>query len=93
MISVYIVSFCFFFFFFSVLSPNVESIGMRFGMMREHRSITGNVVAFDGSILYLPVRLDEVCHCHHSSFYLARVTMSAGNGRDIPVLQFLVFLF
>nr|XP_023694176.1 piwi-like protein 2 [Paramormyrops kingsleyae]XP_023694177.1 piwi-like protein 2 [Paramormyrops kingsleyae]XP_023694179.1 piwi-like protein 2 [Paramormyrops kingsleyae]XP_023694180.1 piwi-like protein 2 [Paramormyrops kingsleyae]XP_023694181.1 piwi-like protein 2 [Paramormyrops kingsleyae]XP_023694182.1 piwi-like protein 2 [Paramormyrops kingsleyae]XP_023694183.1 piwi-like protein 2 [Paramormyrops kingsleyae] len=43
-------------------TPNVESIGMRFGMMREHRSITGNVVAFDGSILYLPVRLDEVVH-------------------------------
>lgn len=43
-------------------TPNVESISMRFGMMKEHRSTTGEVVAFDGSILYLPKRLDEVVH-------------------------------
>ncbi|XP_046871685.1 piwi-like protein 2 [Hypomesus transpacificus] len=41
-------------------TPNVESMGMRFGMMKDHRPTTGEVVAFDGSILYLPVRLDEV---------------------------------
>ncbi|KAM6964835.1 piwi-like protein 2 [Aplochiton taeniatus] len=45
-----------------VFIPNVESMGMRFGMMKDHRSTTGEVVAFDGSILYLPVRLDEVVH-------------------------------
>ncbi|XP_063051233.1 piwi-like protein 2 [Engraulis encrasicolus] len=43
-------------------TPNVESIGMRFGMMKEHRPTTGEVTAFDGSILYLPVRLEEVVH-------------------------------
>ncbi|XP_031426226.1 piwi-like protein 2 [Clupea harengus] len=43
-------------------TPNVESIGMRFGMMKEHRSTTGDVIAFDGSILYLPLRLNEVVH-------------------------------
>uniref|UniRef100_A0A8C1ZA82 Piwi-like RNA-mediated gene silencing 2 n=1 Tax=Cyprinus carpio TaxID=7962 RepID=A0A8C1ZA82_CYPCA len=43
-------------------SPNVESLGMRFGMMKEHRPTTGEVVAFDGSILYLPKRLEEVVH-------------------------------
>ncbi|KTG39986.1 hypothetical protein cypCar_00008903 [Cyprinus carpio] len=41
-------------------SPNVESLGMCFGMMKEHRPTTGEVVAFDGSILYLPKRLEEV---------------------------------
>uniref|UniRef100_A0A3Q3AD24 Piwi-like protein 2 n=1 Tax=Kryptolebias marmoratus TaxID=37003 RepID=A0A3Q3AD24_KRYMA len=42
-------------------TPNVESMGMRFGMMKDHRSTTGEVVAFDGSILYLPVKLkDEI---------------------------------
>ncbi|KAM4746677.1 piwi-like protein 2 [Anableps anableps] len=42
-------------------TPNVESMAMRFGMMKDHRSTTGEVVAFDGSILYLPVKLkDEV---------------------------------
>uniref|UniRef100_A0A3B5M9T0 Piwi-like protein 2 n=1 Tax=Xiphophorus couchianus TaxID=32473 RepID=A0A3B5M9T0_9TELE len=42
-------------------TPNVESMTMRFGMMKDHRSTTGEVVAFDGSILYLPVKLkDEV---------------------------------
>ncbi|CAM4545268.1 unnamed protein product [Leuciscus chuanchicus] len=43
-------------------TPNIESIGMRFGMMKEHRPTTGEVVAFDGSILYLPKRLEEVVH-------------------------------
>lgn len=33
---------------------------MRFGMMKDHRSTTGEVVAFDGSILYLPVKLKDV---------------------------------
>uniref|UniRef100_A0A8C1JA23 Piwi-like RNA-mediated gene silencing 2 n=1 Tax=Cyprinus carpio TaxID=7962 RepID=A0A8C1JA23_CYPCA len=32
---------------------------MCFGMMKEHRPTTGEVVAFDGSILYLPKRLEE----------------------------------
>lgn len=41
-------------------SPNVESSAMRFGMMKDHRSTTGEVVAFDGSILYLPVKLKNV---------------------------------
>uniref|UniRef100_A0A3Q0SJX5 Piwi-like protein 2 n=1 Tax=Amphilophus citrinellus TaxID=61819 RepID=A0A3Q0SJX5_AMPCI len=41
-------------------TPNVESLGMRFGMMKDHRSTTGEVVAFDGSILYLPVKLKDV---------------------------------
>nr|XP_055054548.1 piwi-like protein 2 [Misgurnus anguillicaudatus]XP_055054549.1 piwi-like protein 2 [Misgurnus anguillicaudatus]XP_055054550.1 piwi-like protein 2 [Misgurnus anguillicaudatus] len=43
-------------------TPNIESLSMRFGMMKDHRSTTGEVVAFDGSILYLPKRLDEVVH-------------------------------
>uniref|UniRef100_A0A8D0HC09 Piwi like RNA-mediated silencing 2 n=1 Tax=Sphenodon punctatus TaxID=8508 RepID=A0A8D0HC09_SPHPU len=38
-------------------SPNVECKSMRFAMLKEHRSATGDVTAFDGSILYLPVRL------------------------------------
>ncbi|XP_075457581.1 piwi-like protein 2 isoform X3 [Ascaphus truei] len=37
--------------------PNVECRSMRFGMMKEHRSVTGDVTAFDGSILFLPVKL------------------------------------
>uniref|UniRef100_A0A3P8XTX2 Piwi-like protein 2 n=1 Tax=Esox lucius TaxID=8010 RepID=A0A3P8XTX2_ESOLU len=42
--------------------PNVESMSMRFGMMKDHRPTTGEVVAFDGSILYLPVKMEEVIH-------------------------------
>ncbi|XP_068616993.1 piwi-like protein 2 [Brachionichthys hirsutus] len=41
-------------------TPNVESMSMRFAMMKDHRSTTGEVVAFDGSVLYLPVKLDDV---------------------------------
>uniref|UniRef100_A0A672IZP5 Piwi-like RNA-mediated gene silencing 2 n=1 Tax=Salarias fasciatus TaxID=181472 RepID=A0A672IZP5_SALFA len=41
-------------------TPPVESMSMRFGMMKEHRPTTGEVMAFDGSILYLPVKLKDV---------------------------------
>ncbi|XP_061527024.1 piwi-like protein 2 [Phycodurus eques] len=42
-------------------TPNVESMSMRFAMMKDHRSTTGEVMAFDGSILYLPLQVkDEV---------------------------------
>ncbi|XP_056889498.1 piwi-like protein 2 [Takifugu flavidus] len=43
-------------------TPNIESMAMRFAMMEAHRSTTGSVVAFDGSILYLPVKLDNEVH-------------------------------
>ncbi|KAM3924689.1 LOW QUALITY PROTEIN: piwi-like protein 2 [Leptodactylus fuscus] len=38
-------------------TPNVECRSIRFGMLKDHRSVTGQVTAFDGSILYLPVKL------------------------------------
>ncbi|XP_062913289.1 piwi-like protein 2 isoform X1 [Mobula hypostoma] len=41
-------------------SPDIECRNMRFGMLKEHRQVTGRVTAFDGSILYLPVKLSEV---------------------------------
>ncbi|XP_018425718.1 PREDICTED: piwi-like protein 2 [Nanorana parkeri] len=40
-------------------TPNVECRGMRFGMLKEHRSVTGQVSAFDGAILFLPVKLSQ----------------------------------
>ncbi|KAM5170425.1 piwi-like protein 2 [Mantella aurantiaca] len=40
-------------------TPNVECRGMRFGMLKDHRSVTGQVTAFDGSILYLPIKLSQ----------------------------------
>ncbi|KAG8574131.1 hypothetical protein GDO81_009061 [Engystomops pustulosus] len=41
-------------------TPNVECRNMRFGMLKDHRSVTGKVTAFDGSILYLPVKLEQI---------------------------------
>ncbi|XP_008061739.1 piwi-like protein 2 [Carlito syrichta] len=41
-------------------SPSVECKSMRFGMLKDHQAITGNVTAFDGSILYLPIKLQQV---------------------------------
>ncbi|XP_027630739.1 piwi-like protein 2 isoform X2 [Tupaia chinensis] len=41
-------------------SPQVECKSMRFGMLKDHQAVTGNVTAFDGSILYLPVKLQQV---------------------------------
>lgn len=33
---------------------------MRFAMLKEHREVTGDVTAFDGSILFLPIVLPQV---------------------------------
>ncbi|XP_069773595.1 piwi-like protein 2 isoform X2 [Narcine bancroftii] len=41
-------------------SPDVECRNIRFGMLKEHQTVTGRVIAFDGAILYLPVKLPEV---------------------------------
>ncbi|KAI9534325.1 Piwi-like protein 2 [Dissostichus eleginoides] len=35
---------------------------MRFAMMKDHRETTGEVIAFDGSILFLPVQMEDVVH-------------------------------
>ncbi|XP_006884892.1 PREDICTED: piwi-like protein 2 [Elephantulus edwardii] len=40
-------------------SPSVECKSMRFSMLKDHQAVTGNVTAFDGSILYLPVKLQQ----------------------------------
>ncbi|XP_063166970.1 piwi-like protein 2 [Candoia aspera] len=40
-------------------SPDVECKSMRFGMLKEHKSVTGDITAFDGSILYLPIKLPQ----------------------------------
>ena len=37
--------------------PMVDSKNIRFKLLNEHRDVIGNVKAFDGSILYLPIRL------------------------------------
>lgn len=39
--------------------PEVESKSMRFKMMTEHKNVIGQSRAFDGSILYLPIKLTE----------------------------------
>lgn len=33
---------------------------MRFAMLKQHQAVTGDVTAFDGSILYLPILLPQV---------------------------------
>uniref|UniRef100_U3J2X3 Piwi-like protein 2 n=1 Tax=Anas platyrhynchos platyrhynchos TaxID=8840 RepID=U3J2X3_ANAPP len=40
-------------------SPEVECRSARFGMLKEQRSVTGDVTAFDGSILFLPILLPQ----------------------------------
>uniref|UniRef100_A0A8B9BPT5 Piwi-like protein 2 n=1 Tax=Anser brachyrhynchus TaxID=132585 RepID=A0A8B9BPT5_9AVES len=40
-------------------SPEVECRSTRFAMLKEQRSVTGDVTAFDGSILYLPILLPQ----------------------------------
>ncbi|XP_060712681.1 piwi-like protein 2 [Hemiscyllium ocellatum] len=40
-------------------SPNIECRNIRYAMLKEHQLVTGKTTAFDGSILYLPVKLPE----------------------------------
>ncbi|XP_019740699.1 piwi-like protein 2 isoform X2 [Hippocampus comes] len=40
-------------------TPNVESMSMRYGMIKDHRLTTGEVIAFNGSVLYLPLQLKD----------------------------------
>ena len=41
-------------------SPEVECRSARFAMLKEQRAATGDVTAFDGSILFLPILLPQV---------------------------------
>lgn len=41
-------------------SPEVECKGARIAMLKEQHSVTGDVMAFDGSILFLPIQIPKV---------------------------------
>ncbi|XP_014748405.1 PREDICTED: piwi-like protein 2 [Sturnus vulgaris] len=41
-------------------SPEVECRNTRFAMLKEQRAVTGDVMAFDGSILFLPIQIPKV---------------------------------
>ncbi|XP_068030550.1 piwi-like protein 2 isoform X1 [Anomalospiza imberbis] len=41
-------------------SPEVECKAARFAMLKEQRAVTGDVMAFDGSILFLPIQIPKV---------------------------------
>nr|XP_041576551.1 piwi-like protein 2 [Taeniopygia guttata] len=41
-------------------SPEVECKAARFAMVKEQRAVTGDVIAFDGSILFLPIQIPKV---------------------------------
>uniref|UniRef100_A0A803V4Y4 Piwi-like protein 2 n=1 Tax=Ficedula albicollis TaxID=59894 RepID=A0A803V4Y4_FICAL len=41
-------------------SPEVECRSARFAMLKEQRAVTGDVMAFDGSILFLPIQIPKV---------------------------------
>ena len=44
--------------------PEVPNKGMRIAMLYEHRSIIGDVDAFDGMQLFLPIRLRKNVSCY-----------------------------
>ncbi|CAN8205906.1 unnamed protein product [Coccothraustes coccothraustes] len=41
-------------------SPEVECKAARFAMLKEQHAVTGDVMAFDGSILFLPIQIPKV---------------------------------
>lgn len=40
-------------------SPDIDSRSLRFRLLNQHMNDLGNVKAFDGALLYLPVQLPE----------------------------------
>uniref|UniRef100_A0A8C5RCH7 Piwi-like protein 2 n=1 Tax=Laticauda laticaudata TaxID=8630 RepID=A0A8C5RCH7_LATLA len=40
-------------------SPNIEYKSMRLRMLKEHQSVIGDISAFDGFLLYLPIKLPQ----------------------------------
>ncbi|XP_070621455.1 piwi-like protein 2 isoform X2 [Erythrolamprus reginae] len=40
-------------------SPNLECKGMRLRMLKEHQAVIGDISAFDGFLLYLPINLSQ----------------------------------
>uniref|UniRef100_A0A8C4Q2N7 Uncharacterized protein n=1 Tax=Eptatretus burgeri TaxID=7764 RepID=A0A8C4Q2N7_EPTBU len=47
-------------------SPEIDSKNMRFALISEHKSVIGEAKAFDGSILYLPWKIDNKNNAHPS---------------------------
>lgn len=45
--------------------PPVDSKRMRFRLLNEHMDVIGNVKAFDGAILFLPVKLPQQVRSNH----------------------------
>uniref|UniRef100_A0A8V5H178 Piwi-like protein 2 n=1 Tax=Melopsittacus undulatus TaxID=13146 RepID=A0A8V5H178_MELUD len=41
-------------------SPEVECRSVRLAMLKEHQAVLGDVMAFDGSILFLPIQLPQL---------------------------------
>uniref|UniRef100_H2Y4C9 Uncharacterized protein n=1 Tax=Ciona savignyi TaxID=51511 RepID=H2Y4C9_CIOSA len=50
--------------------PDVDSRNMRFLLLNQHRDVIGNTKAFDGTILYLPKKLDR----HEVKLHSTRLT-------------------
>ena len=54
--------------------PEVESKSMRFKMMTEHKNVIGQSRAFDGAILYLPIKITEKV-CRYSQSVLSHLIL------------------
>lgn len=40
-------------------SPNIDSIGLRRKLLNQHSAILGRTKTFDGTLLYLPIKLPQ----------------------------------
>ena len=58
-------------------SPPVESRNMRYGMLNEHKDLIGSTRAFDGSTLYLPIKITDTS--------VIRVSKRATDGADTEI--------
>ena len=64
---------------FPCYSPPVESRNMRYAMLNQHSDLIGTTKAFDGAVLFLPLRITDtvsLCTCTVESGCLAHVLKS-----------------
>ena len=46
------------------ISPPIESRNMRYAMLSEHKDLIGQTRAFDGSTLFLPIKITDTVSPH-----------------------------
>ena len=56
------------------ISPPIESRNMRYAMLSEHKDLIGQTRAFDGSTLFLPIKITDTVSPHSPKVIILSLT-------------------